>query len=82
MLIIFFVQIMSKKGLLKHFYLAIERVNSRLVEEFETGEPAGVARRVGEYLVPAINILQDRTNKDHKQDALLLEEVTHSTNII
>ena len=68
---------MAKKGLVKHFHLAVESVNSRLVEEFETGsDPANVARRVGDYLVPAINILQERTNKDSRgKDGSLLEEV-------
>ena len=68
---------MAKKGLIKHFHLAVESVNSRLVEEFETGsDPANVSRRVGEFLVPAINILQERTNKDQRgKDGSLLEEV-------
>ena len=68
---------MAKKGLVNHFHLAVESVNSRLVEEFETGsDPANVARRVGDYLVPAINILQERTNKDSRgKDGSLLEEV-------
>ena len=35
---------MTKRGLLKHFHLAVEAVNARLVEEFETGsDPADVA---------------------------------------
>ena len=68
---------MTKRGLLKHFHLAVEAVNARLVEEFETGsDPADVARRVGDTLVPAIHILQARTNKTPGgRDASLLEEV-------
>ena len=69
---------MTKRGLLKHFHLAVEAVNARLVEEFETGsDPADVARRVGDTLVPAIHILQARTNKTPGgRDASLLEEVS------
>ena len=68
---------MNKRGLLKHFHLAVEAVNAKLVEEFETGsDPANVARRVGDTLVPAIHILQARTNKTAGgKDASLLEEV-------
>ena len=70
---------MTKRGLLKHFHLAVEAVNARLVEEFETGsDPADVARRVGDTLVPAIHILQARTNKTPGgRDASLLEEVSN-----
>lgn len=66
---------------MKHFHLAVEAVNTRLVEEFETGsDPANVARRVGEILVPAIHILQARTNKTPGgRDAILLEEVKRVT---
>ena len=72
---------MNKRGLLKHFHLAVEAVNAKLVEEFETGsDPANVARRVGDTLVPAIHILQARTNKTAGgKDASLLEEVTSSS---
>ena len=68
---------MNRRGLLKHFHLAVEAVNAKLVEEFETGsDPANVARRVGDTLVPAIHILQARTNKTAGgRDASLLEEV-------
>jgi len=68
---------MFKRGLIKHFHLAVESLNTRLVEEFETGsEPASVADRVGSVLVPAIHILQARTNKmPGGRDATLLEEV-------
>ena len=70
---------MTKRGLLKHFHLAVEAVNARLVEEFATGsDPADVARRVGDTLVPAIHILQARTNKTPGgRDASLLEEVSN-----
>ena len=62
---------------MKHFHLAVEAVNTKLVEEFETGsDPANVSRRVGETLVPAIHVLQARTNKTPGgRDASLLEEV-------
>jgi len=68
---------MAKRGLVKHFHLAVEAVNAKLVEEFEAGsDPASVARRVGDTLVPAIHILQARTNKSPGgRDAGLLEEV-------
>ena len=70
---------MTKRGLLKHFHLAVEAVNARLVEEFETGsDPADVARRGGDTLVPAIHILQARTNKTPGgRDASLLQEVSN-----
>ncbi len=62
---------------MKHFHLAVEAVNTKLVEEFETGsDPANVSRRVGDTLVPAIHVLQARTNKTPGgRDASLLEEV-------
>ena len=68
---------MTKRGLMKHFHLAVEAVNTKLVEEFETGsDPANVSRRVGDTLVPAIHVLQARTNKTPGgRDASLLEEV-------
>ena len=68
---------MTKRGLMKHFHLAVEAVNTKLVEEFETGsDPANVSRRVGDTLVPAIHVLQARTNKTPGgKDASLLEEV-------
>jgi len=68
---------MFKRGLMKHFHLAVESLNTRLVEEFETGsDPGSVARRVESTLVPAIHILQARTNKiPGGRDATLLEEV-------
>ena len=67
-----------KRGLIKHFHLAVGGLNTKLVEEFECGtEPAGVARRVANVLVPAIHILQERTNRQGpgSKDAVLLEEV-------
>ena len=81
LIMITYLQGMTKRGLMKHFHLAVEAVNTRLVEEFETGsDPANVARRVGEILVPAIHILQARTNKTPGgRDAILLEEVKRDT---
>ena len=69
---------MVYKGLVQQFQLAVEAVNEKLVKEFETGsDPASVARRVGEILVPAIHILQARTNKTPSgKDATILEEVS------
>ena len=64
---------------MKHFHLAVEAVNTKLVEEFETGsDPANVSRRVGDTLVPAIHVLQARTNRTPGggRDASLLEEVS------
>jgi len=68
---------MFKRGLIKHFHLAVESLNTRLVEQFETGsDPGSVAGRVASTLVPAIHILQARTNKvPGGRDAALLEEV-------
>ena len=68
---------MFKRGLMKHFHLAVESLNTRLVEQFETGsDPGSVASRVANTLVPAIHILQARTNKTPGgRDATLLEEV-------
>lgn len=68
---------MFKRGLIKHFHLAVESLNTRLVEQFETGsDPGSVANRVSTTLVPAIHILQARTNKQPGgRDAALLEEV-------
>eukprot|EP00092_Neocalanus_flemingeri_P062967 GFUD01076083.1.p1 GENE.GFUD01076083.1~~GFUD01076083.1.p1 ORF type:complete len:385 (+),score=128.60 GFUD01076083.1:22-1155(+) len=68
---------MFKRGLIKHFHLAVESLNTRLVEQFETGsDPGSVASRVASTLVPAIHILQARTNKvPGGRDAALLEEV-------
>ena len=62
---------------MKHFHLAVESLNTRLVEQFETGsDPGSVASRVANTLVPAIHILQARTNKTPGgRDATLLEEV-------
>ena len=72
-------QTMVERGLVQQFHLAVEAVNGKLVKEFETGsEPASVARRVGDILVPAIHILQARTNKTPGgRDASLLEEVSN-----
>jgi len=68
---------MFKRGLMKHFHLAVESLNTKLVEQFETGsDPGSVASRVASTLVPAIHILQARTNKmPGGRDATLLEEV-------
>jgi len=65
------------RGLMKQFHLAVESLNTRLVEQLETGsDPGSVASRVASTLVPAIHILQDRTNKiPDGRDAKLLEEV-------
>ena len=70
-------QAMFKRDLIKHFHLVVESVNTRLVEQFETGsDPGSVANRVSTTLVPAIHILQARTNKQPGgRDAALLEEV-------
>ena len=61
----------------------MEAVNGKLVKEFETGsEPASVARRVGEILVPAIHILQARTNNNPSgKDSAILEEVNITNTI-
>ena len=68
---------MIKRGLVQQFHLVVEAVNGKLVKEFETGsEPASVARRVGDILVPAIHILQARTNNTpNGKDSTILEEV-------
>jgi len=70
---------MNKRGLVRHFHLAVEHLNTRLVEQFETGDdPGSVAARVASILVPAIHILQARTNKQQSsgsRDPALLEEV-------
>ena len=64
---------MFKRGLIKHFHLAVESLNTRLVEQFETGSDPG---SVAGTLVPAIHILLARTNKvPGGRDAALLEEV-------
>jgi len=71
-------KIMNKRGLVRHFHLAVEALNTRLVEQFETGDdPASVAARVATILVPAIHILQARTNAPGSsgRDPGLLEEV-------
>merc|ERR1712130_34246 len=67
---------MFERGLMKHFHLAVESLNTKLVEQFETGsDPGSVASRVASTLVPAIHILQARTNKmPGGRDATLLEE--------
>ena len=74
---------MVERGLVQQFHLTVEAVNGKLVKEFETGsEPASVARRVGEILVPAIHILQARTNNNPSgKDSTILEEVNiHQNN--
>ena len=76
---------------MKHFHLAVEGLNTGLVEQFETGEePGQVAERVGRWasyfyfyltrnprvLVPAVQILQTRTHRQPgSRDAAILEEV-------
>ena len=69
---------MVERGLVQQFHLTVEAVNGKLVKEFETGsEPASVARRVGDILVPAIHILQARTNNNPSgKDSTILEEVS------
>ena len=68
---------MMERGLVQQFHLTVEAVNGKLVREFETGsDPASVARRVGDILVPAIHILQARTNNNPSgKDSTILEEV-------
>ena len=68
---------MKLRGLMKHFHLAVEGLNTTLVEQFETGEePVVVVERVTRVLVPAIQILQARTHKQPSaRDAAILEEV-------
>jgi len=70
-------KLMNTRGLLKHFHLAVSAVNNKLVEEFETGnDPQDVTERVTRILVPAIHILQLRTNNSNQgKDATLLEDV-------
>ena len=54
---------MFKRGLIKPFHLAVEVLNTRLVEQFETGsDPGSVANRVLTTVVPANHILQARKN--------------------
>lgn len=70
---------MWKPGLIKYFHIAVEYLNSHLVDEFQRGNnPAEVEARVGRTLVPAIHILQERTNVSRdscNRDANLLETV-------
>jgi hypothetical protein len=68
---------MKLRGLMKHFHLAVESLNTALVEQFETGdEPAAVAEAVSRVLVPAVQILQARTHRQPAaRDAAVLEEV-------
>ena len=70
---------MKLRGLLKHFHLAVEGLNTALVEQFETGEePGAVCEKVSRLLVPAIQILQARTHKQPGgRDAGILEEVRY-----
>ena len=52
-------KMMKPRGLLKHFHLAVEGLNTVLVEQFTTGEePGQVCEKVSRLLVPAIQILQ------------------------
>ena len=64
---------------MKHFHLAVEGLNTALVEQFETGEePGAVCEKVSRLLVPAIQILQARTHKQPGgRDAGILEEVRY-----
>lgn len=68
---------MKLRGLMKHLHLAVEGLNTTLVEQFETGEePVVVVERVTRVLVPAIQILQARTHRQPGgRDAAILEEV-------
>lgn len=70
-------KMMKLRGLMKHFHLAVESLNTALVEQFETGdEPAAVAEAVSRVLVPAVQILQTRTHRQPAaRDAAVLEEV-------
>ena len=70
-------QDMFKRGLIKPFHLAVEVLNTHLVEQFETGsDPGTVANRISTTMVPANHILHARTTKQlGGRDAALLEEV-------
>ena len=70
-------KMMKLRGLMKHFHLAVESLNTLLVNQFETGDdPGGVGERVARLIVPAIQILQARTHKQPGgRDATILEEV-------
>ena len=70
-------KMMKLRGLMKHFHLAVEKLNTVLVNQFETGDdPGGVGERVARLIVPAIQILQARTHKQPGgRDATILEEV-------
>lgn len=70
-------KMMKLRGLMKHFHLAVESLNTLLVNQFETGDdPGGVGDRVARLIVPAIQILQARTHKQPGgRDATILEEV-------
>ena len=70
-------KMMKLRGLMKHFHLAVESLNTLLVNQFETGDdPGGVGERVARLIVPAIQILQARTHKQPGgRDAATLEEV-------
>jgi hypothetical protein len=70
---------MPTRGLIKYFHLAVEALNSKLVEEFQAkANPREVAQCVSKVLVPAIHLLQHRTNRQmdpSNRDAELLETV-------
>ena len=70
-------KMMKLRGLMKHFHLAVESLNTLLVNQFETGDdPGGVGEKVARLIVPAIQILQARTHKQPGgRDATILEEV-------
>ena len=70
-------KMMKLRGLMKHFHLAVESLNTSLVNQFETGDdPGGVGEKVAKLIVPAIQILQARTHKQPGgRDATILEEV-------
>jgi len=70
---------MPTRGLIKYFQIAVESLNSALVEEFQSkNNPKEVSQRVNKVLVPAIHLLQHRTNSaadPANRDAELLENV-------
>lgn len=71
----------SEGILMKPFYSAVESLNLRYVDDFESAENSAeinqVSQSVSRLLVPAIQILQTRTNQlgGAGRDARLLEEV-------
>merc|ERR1712130_470951 len=69
-------KMMKLRGLMKHFHLAVESLNTSLVNQFETGDdPGGVGEKVAKLIVPAIQILQARTHKQPGgRDATILAD--------